>query len=163
MLSSSACADRSFRDFSLSSAFDQLRLGSGSSAEEPIKDSPLSPSKLPRPSTPAQARKVPYTRGPKKTPKSRSKSPSKLVPFLTRDSRTQDWDQQAHHETLERMFTDLDRKVSSNIEASSNMKESIAVYKTKSTHHLTSSFFAPALFLQVELEECALTFLFVAK
>lgn len=132
MLSSSSGAERSDRDSSLSSAFDRLRLVSGSSTEEPTKTSFVSPSRLPRPVTPAPVFLVPCTPSPKKSPKSRQRSPARLVPFLTRDSNTQDWDQQAYHEQFAQYFSELDRKLSSNVEASSSMKEAIELYKNQS-------------------------------
>lgn len=98
-----------------------------------VQHFPASPSKIPRPCTPAPIFTAPSTPSPQKSPKSRQKPPPKITPFLTRESHIQDWDQQANNERFERLFSDFQRKISSDMEMnSSGTRELLGAYKTNS-------------------------------
>ena len=118
------------RDVSLSSAMQGLTLRTGS-GDEPARE--LSPSRLPRPVTPA-----PKFPAPSPFPSNLfkpQKSSRKFEQFLTRDSNTKAWDTQEYYDNIERMWNDMCAKMNQAVSDTADMKESINIYKSTSTSY----------------------------
>lgn len=107
-----------------------LTLRSGSEDEPAGK---LSPSRLPRPVTPAPKISASspfpsYTCKPQRSPK-------KCEQFLTRESSTKAWDAQEQYDNFERLWGDMAAKLDQNVSDTVDMKESINFYKSASTFY----------------------------
>jgi hypothetical protein len=86
-----------------------------------------SPSRLPRPVTPAPMLfPVPFS-----NPKSRQKSPPKLKRYLTRDTTTTAWDPDDMFASMERVMSESLGKLQQNTQESSSMKELLEMYKAR--------------------------------
>lgn len=133
---------KSAREFSLTTAMRGLTLESQSSSSDPLEDeNPATPSsRLPRPVTPAQnmpnVSLVPTSPYVQTTSKSSQRSPPKILPFLTRESRTQAWDTKGRLEDVETMYRDLRQMFDDTKHESSGLKETIGLYKTRSMSFL---------------------------
>jgi len=115
------------RVVSLSAALQGLNLGSNA-GDEPFREQ--SPSKLPRPVTPAPKFSL---ESPFLSNLSRShKPPRQFEQFLTRDSNTKAWDTQEKYESIERIWTDMYTKMNQTVSDTADMKGSISIYKSTS-------------------------------
>jgi hypothetical protein len=90
-----------------------------------------SPSKLPRPVTPAPM----LFSAPSPICKSRQKSPPKLKRFLTRDTNTTAWDPDDMLASVERVMSEGFGKLQQNTQESSSMKEVLEMYKANCEFH----------------------------
>lgn len=113
------------RDVSITCAMQDLSLGSRSSLDSLMKEE--SPSRLPRPVTPAPA----LLPAPSSIPRSRQKSPPKLKRFLTRDTNTTAWDPDDMFASMERVMSESLGKLQQNTQESSSMKELLDMYKAR--------------------------------
>ena len=113
------------RDVSITSAIQGLRLESSSSSELSNKEG--SPSRLPRPVTPAPA----LLSAPLSIPKSRQKHPPKLIHFLTRDSNTTAWDPDQYWASMERVMSEGLGKFQQTAQEGYGMKEMLETYKNQ--------------------------------
>jgi hypothetical protein len=94
-----------------------------------------SPSRLPRPVTPAPM----LFSTPLSICKPRQKSPSKLKHFLTRDTNTTAWDPDDMLASVERVMSEGFGKLQQNTQESSSMKEVLDMYKANCGSHPKSS------------------------
>jgi kinesin family member C1 len=118
------------RDVSLSAAMKGLSLRTGS-GDQPAREQ--SPSRLPRPVTPAP--KVPAAPPFPSYSLKPQKSPRKFKQFLTRFSNTPAWDTQEQYENMERMWSDMYAKMNQTVNDTADMKGSINIYKSSSTSY----------------------------
>lgn len=112
------------RDLSLSSAMRGLKLDAKASSDLQMQGE--SPSKLPRPVTPAPV----LFSTPLPVSKSRRRPP-KLKQFLTRDSNTAAWDPDDMFASMERVMSESLGKLQQNTQDSSSMKELLDMYKAR--------------------------------
>jgi hypothetical protein len=113
-----------FRELSISSALQSLSLEARSSSDSLREESP---SKLPKPVTPAPA----LLPAPLALPRSRRKSPPKLKRYLTRDTTTTAWDPDDMFASMERVMSESLGKLQQNTQESSSMKELLEMYKAR--------------------------------
>jgi len=111
------------RDASITYAMRGLNLRSEPSSDPPMREE--SPSRLPRPVTPALL-PTPFS-----IPRSRQKSPQRLKQFLTRDTNTAVWDPDDMFTSMERVMNESLGKLQQNTQESSSMKELLDMYKAR--------------------------------
>jgi hypothetical protein len=117
------------RNFSITSAMQSLSLEAIPPSGPPLDTE--SPSKLPRPVTPA----LMLFSAPSPICKSRQKSPPKLKRFLTRDTNTIAWDPDDMLASVERVMSEGFGKLQQNTQESSSMKEVLEMYKANCEFH----------------------------
>ena len=125
---------KSFRDISISTAFSGLTLEPTKSISLSTVDEaevPSSPSHIPICS------RTPSSSLPPRTPSpSRSRRKTQNLAYLTRESNTKAivWDQETRIENMENSFIQLQTTMSSTLTESHSLKETIAVYKSRSMY-----------------------------
>jgi hypothetical protein len=117
------------RNSSITSSMQSLSLGAISPSGPPLDAE--SPSKLPRPVTPAPI----LFSAPLSICKPRQKSPSKLKRFLTRDTNTTAWDPDDMLASVERVMSEGFGKLQQNTQETSSMKEVLEMYKANCGFH----------------------------
>jgi hypothetical protein len=117
------------RNSSITSAMQSLNLEAISPSGPPLDTE--SPSKLPRPVTPAPI----LFSAPSPICKSRQKSPPKLKRFLTKDTNTTVWDPDDMLASVERVMSEGFGKLQQNTQESSSMKEVLEMYKANCEFH----------------------------
>ncbi|KAI9872054.1 MAG: kinesin-like nuclear fusion protein, partial [Pleopsidium flavum] len=122
---------RSFRDISLSTAMQDLTLdvthdSSHTFAEGP--KGPKTPSQLPKPIFSNQQPAIVVPTSPSKP----QRSPTKIIPFLTRDSHVKAWDTKGRLEDMEYYYSELKERMNGTTDESNGLKETVSIYKTRS-------------------------------
>lgn len=113
------------RNTLFTTAMHALNLESGASSDPIMRQE--SPSRLPKPVTPAHALMSTHL----SISKSRHKSPPKLNRYLTRDTTTTAWDPDDMFASMERVMSESLGKLQQNTQESSSMKELLDMYKAR--------------------------------
>ena len=129
-----------FRDVSLSSAMHDLTLATNKCSSSPIAQGgkgPRTPSQLPLPVSLIKQSSVTF---PPVSPTRRQRSPPKLIPFLTRDSNLKAWDTKGRLEDMETLYSQLTEQMNGTTNECNALKETVPLYKTRSTYSISSKF-----------------------
>lgn len=132
----------STRNSSLCHAMDALSLNQAPSSNATVENNSSlqspSPSKLPQPKDspkcPSPTASVVMSQAPScpKTPQKASrKSPSKVVPFLTRNSQVQAWDESAKLEEFRTMYNQLVKSFEGTANHGIELNQAVELYKSR--------------------------------